>query len=395
MSVRNLLNVKKIPGLEPGSLHRDGGGLYLRVRSSTSRSWVFIRIVGGKRYERGLGSYPDVSLARAREFAQAMRDSFLDGVDPAQITRKRRLAAPAAKPLSFRDFAFPYIEELQAGFDNAKHREQWRSTIETYAAAILDKALVEVSQDDILAVLRPIWQTKQETARRVLQRLARIFEAAKVGNKRTGDNPVQSKANIELLLGRQNQRIKHHPALEFQALPAFMTKLRSQNGVAAQALEFTILTAARTGEVIGATWGEIDLDQALWTVPAERMKARNEHKVPLSDAPVALLQSIKPDEPAAQSAVFANPAGRALSNMAMTKLLQRMDHDHIKVHGFRSTFRDWAGDTTDHAHDVIEMALAHTIKSKAEAAYRRGNALDKRRKLMADWADYANGVKST
>lgn len=385
MGALHKLNVKQIPVLEEG-IHGDGGSLYLRVRATGSRSWVFVRVIAGKRYERGLGSPPDVTLSKAREFAQKIREALVDGMDPELIGRKKR--TPAEKVITFRNFAFPYIEEMQEGFKNAKHRDQWRSTIETYAKPILDKSIKHIDQDDILGILKPIWQEKQETARRVLQRLARILDAAKVRKLRDGENPAQWKGNLELLLGKQTRQVKHHDALEFKKLPDFMRSLRAQDGMAAKALEFTILNAARTGETIGATWDEFDFDQEVWTIPAERMKAKAEHKVPLSPATLALLRPLRPEN--MEGPVFSNPRGGALSNMAMAQTLKRMKFDFITVHGFRSTFRDWAGDVADYPREVIEMALAHTIASKTEAAYRRGSALEKRRELMNEWSTFVD-----
>ena len=262
--------------------------------------------------------------------------------------------------------------------------------IRRYAESILAKPVDAVTTDDILELLKPIWLTKRETASRVRQRIERVLDAAGVKGLRSGDNPARWRGNLEFLLPRQNKiAIKHHKALPFYQLSHFMPKLRGRSATTARALEFTILTAARTGEILGMTWGEVDFEKRLWTIPGERMKAGVTHEVPLCKAAIMLLETIKPKNAGFDEIVFKGPKGGPMSNMAMAQLLKRMDCD-ATVHGFRSTFRDWAGEKTSFAREDIEMALAHTIQSHTERAYRRGNALEKRRDVMESWSGFCN-----
>lgn len=391
MPARNKLSVKGVVAAKRPGVYSDGGGLYLRVRPSGSKSWIFIRTSKGLRRELGLGSVLDVSLAMARERAEALRARATNGLD--LVTGNSVSAAEAPANLTFEEFAKEFIRSIQGGFENAKHRQQWQTTVATYTAPFARTPIDKVGRDDMLEVLRPIWLSKPETARRVQQRVSRILDAAKVRGLRQGDNPAQWQGNLQLLLPRQSKSVTHHAALPFRDLPTFVRDLAKREGIAARALEFTILTAARSGEVFGMRWEEVDLENRLWTVPADRMKARSEHEVPLSAAATALLRSMKTRATVPEHFVFGAEPKKALSNMAMTALLRRMGRGDITVHGFRSTFRDWAGDATAHAREDIEMALAHTIASKAERAYRRGRSLEKRRVLMSDWADFAKGLR--
>lgn len=390
--LRNKLSALKVAKLTAPGMHSDGGGLYLRVRPNGTRSWVFVVIVQNKRREMGLGVPPDVSLADARTLADSARAAFAEGRDPIRERSavKIREAPDASQPtLSFGDFFKQMIDDIEGGFKNEKHRKQWRSSIGTHAASLQHKPIASVSVDDVLDVLRPIWLKIPETASRVRGRIERILDAARVKGHRSGDNPARWLNNLELLLPRKKQAAEaHHAALPFADIPGFMGDLRQRDGGAAHALHFAILTAARSGEVLGCTWEEIDLESLTWTVPAERMKAGVEHQVPLSGAAAALLLAARPSEVNMQHPVFANQPGKTLSNMAMSMLLRRMDRGSITVHGFRSSFRDWAGETTSFPREDVEMALAHTIGSKAERAYRRGRALEKRRELMSAWAQY-------
>lgn len=386
MHLRNKLNVKKIAALVEPNVYSDGGGLYLRVRKSGTKSWLFIYMIRGKRRELGLGSALDVSLAYVRKQAEELRAILISGRDPAQV-RKQAQIEERPKP-TFGEVADELIDSIEHGFKNDKHRKQWRSTISTYASPIRPRPIEEVTTTDVLALLQPIWLDKPETASRVRQRIERILDAATVKGYRLGDNPARFKGNLEFLLPRRSKGDdQHHTALAFVELPNFMTELAKRSALAARALEFTILTAARTSEVLGIQWQELDVTKQLWTVPAVRMKADRVHEVPLSPSAIKLLEELHTAKCEPGDRVFRNDKGHSLSNMAMLTLLRRMDVP-VTVHGFRSSFRDWAGETTSYERDVIEMALAHTIGSKAERAYRRGNALEKRRKLMDDWAQH-------
>ncbi len=388
MHTRNKLNVRKIAALTEPNVYSDGGGLYLRVRPSGTKSWIFVKIVQGKRREFGLGSALDVSLAEARELAANLRDAFRHGRPPR--ARPAQIALHDQDTVAFGAFFKEYIALRETQFGNDKHRKQWSSTIHTYAAPILDKPIDDITTDDIVALLRDVWLEKPETARRVRGRIEATLNAAKVRGLRDGENPARLKGHLDLLLPRQSAKVVHHPALAFADLPTFMQQLRKCKGVGARALEFTILTASRTGETIGMTWAEIDFDAAIWTIPAERMKAGRQHEVPLSDAAVAILKGQKGArtiEPGDR--VFHNGKGTGLSNMTMMQVLRRMSKDEITVHGFRSTFRDWAGDKTDFPRELAEMALAHQIGSKTERAYRRERSVEKRRVMMSEWAEFA------
>jgi integrase len=393
MRARNKLNVKQVALLKRVGVHSDGGGLYLRVRETGSRSWLFIYTFGGTRREMGLGSDLDVSLAKAREKAADARELILDGKDP-QATRAAAVTAATPQPLvTFGSFAMSWLDGVEEGFNNAKHRQQWRNTLKTYAAPLFPLAIDAVDTQAIKDVLMPIWLSKPETASRVRQRIERVLNSAKAQGLRDGDNPARFRGHLdEVLPNRSKKDVKHHAALPFKDVAVFMTELRNRPAMAARALEYTVLTAARSGEVRGMTWAEVDLENRLWTVPGVRMKAGNEHQVPLSDAAIALLNKIKPETIIADQLVFPAQRGGVMSDMAMSQLLKRMERGDITVHGFRSTFRDWAGETTEFGREEIEMALAHTIESAVERAYRRGRSIEKRRPLMAAWAAYCTVV---
>lgn len=387
----NILTARKVASLKTPGRHSDGGGLYLRITPQGARSWVFMSAVGGKRVEIGLGGANSISLATARQTASDMRELVALGQNPRAVLQVAEDDSEEMK--TFGQFAEEYIASVEAGWKNPAHRQQWRSSLRDHAAAIRDKHLDEITTDDVLELLRPIWMTKAETASRVRGRIERILDAAKARGfiSRDTANPARWKGHLDFLLPRQPSLSRgHHAALPYKNAPHFMSLLRQRSALAARCLEFTILTAARSGEALGASWGEMDLEDRIWRVPAERMKAGADHDVPLSDAAIALLEALKPKNPAAEDRVFAiNGATR--SNMAMTMLLRRMDYGHITTHGFRSTFRDWAGDCTEHPREIIETALAHTIQNKAEKAYRRGTAIERRRSLMQDWADFLDG----
>jgi integrase len=383
---RNKLNTKQVASLTEVGLYSDGGGLYLRIRES-GRSWFFIGTLHGKRFEMGLGPAIDVPLAKAREKAAAARALILDGHDP---RAQRGKAKAADQPIiTFGGFAMQHLDDIENGFKNPKHRQQWRNTLTTYAASMFELPVADVKTEHVLEVLQPIWLSKPETASRVRGRIERILDAAKVKGLRDGENPARGRGHLDLLLPKRNRgNVKHHAALPFVEVAGFMTQLRAREAMAARALELTILTAARSGETRGMTWAEIDLAEKVWTVPGSRMKAGATHQVPLSDAAVAVLRAVMPEKARPADIVFPAPRGGCLSDMALSQLLKRMGRLDITVHGFRSTFRDWAGETTQFAREEVEMALAHTISSPTERAYRRGRALEKRRGLMDAWARY-------
>lgn len=383
---RSKLNVKQVAALTEPNIYSDGGGLYLRIRPS-GRSWFYIGTLDGKRIELGLGSVFDVSLAKAREKAADVRALLLDGKDPRQ---ERAKAKADKKPaMTFGTFALGLVSDIEDGFKNPKHRQQWRNTLVTYAQPLFDLAIAEVTTEHVLAVLQPIWLSKPETASRVRGRIERVLDAAKVKGLRSGENPARGRGHLDLLLPKRNKAaVKHHSALPFTEIAAFMVEVGKRPAVAARALEFTVLTAARSGETRGMSWAEIDLEKKLWTVPGNRMKAAAMHEVPLSDAALAIVTALKPEKAKPADFVFPAPRGRALSDMALSQLLKRMERPDITVHGFRSTFRDWAGEKTQFGREEVEMALAHTLASSVERAYRRGRALEKRRELMAAWAEY-------
>lgn len=386
---RNKLNVKQVAGLTQPGIYSDGGGLYVRVRNPGTRSWVFIYTLHGKRQEMGLGSLLDITLAKARERAAAAREMVLEGIDPKDARRQVKVEAAPAPSITFGEFAIDLLDSMEKEFKNRKHRQQWRNSLTTYAAPLWPMAIAEVKTEQVLEVLQPIWLTKAETASRLRGRIKRVLDAAKVKGLRSGENPAAWPGHLNLLLPKQTQvQVKHHAALPYAELSSFIKELRGRPATAARALEFTILTAARSGEVRGMTWGEINLDEKVWTVPAERMKAGVTHQVPLSEPALAILKAVQPQEASPNAIVFPAPRGGAMSDMALSQLLKRMERKDITVHGFRSTFRDWVGEETQFDREEAEMALAHTVKSATERAYRRGRALEKRRGLMDAWASY-------
>lgn len=366
-------------------------GLALQVRGN-SRSWILrVRIVGKTR-DIGLGGYPDVSLAMAREKARALREQIRQGIDPLEERRAKRVALriEQGRRITFADAAGSFIATKKHEWSNAKSSQQWENTLQTYAFPVIGSLyLKEIELGQVLKVLEPIWTTKTETASRLRGRIESILDWAKVHGYREGENPARWKGNLDKVLSApgKTKQPKHHAALRYDEIGSFMGQLRARAGTAAVALQFCILTAARSGEVRGATWGEIDLGKCEWTIPAGRMKAGKEHRVPLSPQAIQLLKSQPKggtDDP-----IFKAPRGGMLSDMTLTAVLKRMGIQ-VTVHGFRSTFRDWAGETTSFPREVIEHALAHQLKDKAEAAYARGTLMGKRRKLMETWGNYCN-----
>ena len=391
MRALNKLTVKSIDKLTRPGAYADGGGLYVQIRSTGTKSWVFRYMLNLRRREMGLGSLRAISLAQAREKAAACRRALATGLDPIDERDAQRVqrAAEAARTLTFAQCAERFIAAHEVGWRNEKHAAQWRSTLETYCGPVFGAILIEqVDTVLVLKALEPIWSAKPETATRVRSRIERVLDWARVRGHRSGENPARWRGHLDKLLPTlgKKKRVKHHPALPFRDLAAFIGKLRQQDGLAPRALELLILTASRTNEVISARWPEFDLQHAIWTIPAERMKAHREHRVPLSAPAVKLLRSLPRIR--GNPHVFPGAANKALSNMALLEVLRRMERSDITVHGFRSTFRDWTAECTNFSREVCEMALAHVVSDEVEAAYRRGDLFDKRRQLMTDWSRY-------
>lgn len=377
-------------------MHCDGGGLYLCVEPPSGCSWLFRYMLGGKARTMGLGPYPALTLAKARAAAAEMRSIKASGKDPIteRDAERTRARLEAARAMTFKQCAEAYIASHKAGWRNRKHGTLWTNTLKTYAYPIIGSLPVAaVDTALVLKVLEPIWTTKTETASRVRQRMESVLDWAKVRGYRDGENPARWRGHLDKLLPAQSKvrKVEHHAALPYSEMPAFMTELREEDGIGARAFEFAILTVARTGEAIGACWPEIDLKNKLWIIPAERMKAEREHRVPLSDRALEILADMAAVQTADNGFVF--PGGKPkkpLSNMAFLMLLRRMKRTDLTAHGFRSTFRDWVAEETDFPNEVAEMALAHAVSDKVEAAYRRGDLFEKRRHLMTAWADYCN-----
>ena len=361
--------------------HSDGGGLYLFIDPLGRRRWIFMYARNGKRTELGLGGGRDLSLANARTEATKLREVLAAGGDP-KAERAKEDHIP-----TFGECADTYVEAMKPSWRNEKHAAQWTMTLTKYAKLIRGKPVNEIGTQDVLDVLQALWKRTPETAERLRGRIENVLDAAKAKGRRSGENPARWRGHLDQLLPKRQRLSRgHHTALPYEAMPDFMADLRGRPAVAARALEFAILTAARSGEVLGAQWDEIDTDRKVWTIPATRMKAGREHRVPLSPRAVEIVEAMA--KLGAEGYLFPGPKPKKpLSSMAMAMLLRRMKAE-ITVHGFRSTFRDWASETTGFSHEVCEMALAHTIANKAEAAYRRGDLFDKRRKLMEAWAGY-------
>jgi len=374
-------------------MYADGGGLYLRVTSPDARSWVFRYGRDGKERYMGLGSLNAVSLSEARARAAEARRLTSAGIDPIGARDGQRAAerVEAAKQVTFEAAAEAYIRSHKAGWRNAKHGDQWRNTLKAYVYPVIGALPVnQIDSGLVFKVLEPIWTAKPETASRVRQRIEAVLDAATARGHRSGENPARWRGHLDSLLPARAkvQRVQHHPALPYAEIGAFMADLRKQEVLAARAMELLILTATRTTECIAARWSEFDLGQGLWTIPAERIKAGREHRIPLSPAAVALLRKLA--ETKVNEFVFPSRPGKPLSNGALLALLRRMNRSDLTAHGFRSTFRDWAGEQTNFPREVAEMALSHAIGDKVEAAYRRGDLFEKRIALMAEWAAYLN-----
>lgn len=399
----------QIKQINQTGLHAVGGtsGLYLQVKSDRAKSWILRANVAGKRRDIGLGSYSIISLREAREKALAAKQQIQSGIDPIQEKNRQKdaQALERASRKTFIECADAYINSVKAKWTNSKSEHQWRSSLEQYAYPIIGNLPVsQIENSHVLNILEPIWTSKSETARRVRARIENILAYATTRGFRTGDNPARYKGHLETILPamRGAGTDNHFPALDYQEIQAFIEDLRKLNGSSARGLEFTILTACRSGETRGATWDEIDFEAKLWTIPAHRMKAKKEHTIPLSKQVIELLKGLPKTE---SDIIFPSPRGLALSDMSLSKALKTLhqssiDSDgagyvdsksqnkRITVHGFRSTFRDWAAEKTNHQREVIEHALAHQLSNKVEAAYQRRTALPKRKALMQDWANF-------
>lgn len=389
------LSALKVSRTRDPGLYADGGGLYLQVTNAEARSWIFRFMLNGRARSMGLGSLHTLTLAEAREKATECRKLCLDGIDPIEAREKARATArlDAANTITFDACSEAYIEAHRMGWRNAKHANQWRNTLATYASPVFGALPVQaVDTGLVMRVIEPIWGGKTETATRVRGRIESVLDWAATRGYRQGENPARWRGHLQNLLPKRSKvkRVEHHAALPFREISEFVGRLRAQSGTSPLALEFTILTAARTGEVIGATWDEIDLAERTWTVPAGRMKGGREHRVPLCDRAVEILEGFKV---LGDRHVFpGGKRGRSLSNMAMLELLKRMNRPDLTVHGFRSTFRDWAAETTHFPNEMVEMALAHIIENRVEAAYRRGDLFQKRCELMDAWALIVGGA---
>jgi len=384
------LNPRKVASAAPGK-YEDGGGLRLVVSNAGARKWVLRFTINGKRREMGLGSFPDVELGEARSKASDCRKLSKEGIDPIETRR----AEPETIP-TFTACAASYIRAHRKGWKNSKHSHQWVRTLKTYARPVIGKRSVDaISTQEILKILSPIWTTKTETAKRVQGRIENVLDFAAAHKYRDRLNPARWRGHLDMLLPKPSRvkTVKHHPAMPYTDVPTFMGELSQNNSVSALALRFLILTATRTSEVLQAQWSEIDTENAVWTIPATRMKARREHRVPLSDTMLADLNAL----PRIEGNPFLFPGaryGKPLSNMALLQLMRGMgygvngQHGNFVPHGFRSSFRDWSGEVSSFPRDVAEMALAHTIENKVEAAYRRGDLFEKRNLMMQAWSNF-------
>jgi integrase len=382
----NRLNARAVATITKHGRHADGGGLYLSISPNGGRRWVFLYRWHGKPTEIGFGSVRSVTLARARELAGQARAKLAEKINP-KDSRKPTNGA------TFGECADRLIGAMRPSWRNSKHAAQWEMTLREYAAPLRRLPADKITTDDVVSVLKPLWNEKPETASRLRGRIERVLDAAKAQGLRSGENPARWRGHLDHLLAKRQRLTRgHHPAMPYADVSAFMATLRKREGIAARALEFGILTAARSGEVIGARWVEFALDGAVWTVPAARMKAGKEHRIPLAPRALKIVKDI-----VGLSGEYVFPGGkpgRPLSAKALAKALRRMKVKNATVHGFRSAFRDWAAECTSFTNEVCEAVLAHVIENKAEAAYRRGDLFDKRRRLMEAWAAYCAAPKS-
>jgi integrase len=400
MGTSKKLSAKRVESVTEPGRYGDGDGLWLQVTKigdNTTKAWIYRFMLDRRARHMGLGAFPLFGLADARKRRDDAAKLIADGIDPIEHrnAQKAAIAAENAKALTFKECGEDYIEAHKSGWKSAKHEEQWRATLETYVYPVIGRLQVgDVEQSHILKILKPMWNTKTETASRVRGRIEKVLDRAKALKLRKGENPARWIGNLDQLLPAKSQvnPVRHHPALPYRDLPSFMEKLRARHGFSAKALEFTILTVARTNDTIGAKRSEIDGQEKLWTIPAARIKGkkghrRRDHVVPLSDAALSILKDLPTDV----DYVFPGESeGGGLSNMAMAEMLKAMGYsgDVATVHGFRSTFKDWCSEQTAYPNELSEMAMAHTVSDKVEAAYRRGDMREKRRRLMDDWAEF-------
>lgn len=398
------LSALQVNKLSKPGLYGDGGGLTLQITPSGSKSWLFRYMIGGKSFGMGLGPTHTISLAEARQKALEARKLLLEGVNPLAAKKQSKidLALAEARKLSFDQCALAYIQSHKVSWKNEKHVKQWTNTIKTYASPIFgDLPVAEIDTALVVKCLAPIWENKNETASRLRGRIESVLDWATTSGYRVGDNPARWKGHLENLLAKisRTARIKNHPSLPWQRIGEFLMELRTREGVSARAVEFTILTACRSGEARGARWSEFDLKNNVWTIPAERMKSGREHQIPLSLPALAILNSLEKTS----DAVFVGPKRRPLSDMSLTLVIRRMNGDGdpiwtdtkgrmITVHGFRSTFRMWAAESTNFPRDVAEHALAHQLPDAVERAYQRGSQFAKRIELMTKWAEFCSKI---
>ncbi len=392
------LSALQVRRLKRPGLHAVGGvaGLHLQVKDSGAHSWILRVQIGDRRRDVGLGGFPDVTLGAARDNARQIREQIRQGIDPiaARKAAQDALRSAEAKRFTFNQASAACYKAKAREFRNSKHSAQWKGTLDTYASPVIGSLPVDqVELAHVVKVLERLWETKTETASRVRGRIESVLSWATVSGYRSGDNPARWKGNLEHIFPKPSKvrRVNHHAALPWQEIGAFMAELSKREGMAARTLEFAILTAARSGEVRHAMWDEIDLDAKLWTVPAERMKAGKQHVVPLSAAALRLLKCLPRMKGSAF--VFPAPRGGALSDMSLSAVTRRMEVDAVP-HGFRSSFRDWCAESTNYPREVAEQALAHTLESKVEAAYRRGDLLPKRRRLMEQWGRFCSSPQT-
>lgn len=414
----NRLTALQVTKLSKPGLYGDGGGLTLQITSAGVKSWLFRFMREGKAHGMGLGATHTITLAEARQKALDARKLLADGLNPMVVKKQKMLAVALerAKMMTFDQCATSYIEAHKASWKNAKHIDQWTNTLTTYASPVFgQQPVADVDTALVVKCLSPIWQTKTETASRLRGRIESVLGWATTSGYRTGENPARWKGHLENLLASigKTSRTKNHPSLPWQRIGEFMQALKTREGVASKAVEFAVLTACRSGEVRGAQWSEFDLLEKVWTIPAERMKARREHQVPMSEAALAVLTSIRNKDlcdldstQVDNKFVFAGTKGQALSDMSLTAVIRRMNSDKdkpiwtdangdgITVHGFRSTFRMWAAETTTYPREVAEHALAHQLPDAVERAYQRGTQFAKRKALMDEWAAICSSNKT-
>jgi integrase len=392
--MNRLTTLKVVRAKNPG-MYADGGGLNLQVSKTGTKSWVYRYMLNRRAREMGLGPFPTITLAEAREAAREAGKLRYKGIDPIKHRRdvKAQQLLDDAKAMTFKQCADAYIADHRKEWRNAKHAAQWETTLAYAGQGFGNLPVQSIDMAIVLKVLRPIWAEKPATASRLRGRIETVLDWAKVSGYRAGENPARWRGHLDKMLPARSKvsPIEHHAALPYTELPGFLVALREQQGIAARALEFIILTAARSGEVLGARWSEVNLLDKVWTVPAKRMKAKREHRVPLSDGALAVLQKMQALRPAGDDDPYVFPGGKEgkpLSNTAMLELRQRMGRTSITVHGFRSTFRDWAAERTNFPREIAEMALAHVVGGKSELAYWRSDLFEKRRKLMQQWETF-------